>query len=88
MKPEQLRVQLLWQQCGVKVQKLVKIQVLYITVIISMLLFHAIEISILLFLQVDARTFQQLWRLCDLGIPPNVVLALMNDIAKYSIKPV
>ena len=53
-----------------------------------MLLFHAIEISILLFLQVDARTFQQLWRLCDLGIPPNVVLALMNDIAKYSIKPV
>jgi len=59
LKPEQLRVQLLWQQCGVKV---------------------------------DARTFQQLWRLCDLGIPlgipPNVVLALMNDIAKYSIKPV
>lgn len=51
LKPEQLRVQLLWQQCGVKI---------------------------------DGRTFQQLWRLCDLGIPPIEILNLLSDIAKYS----
>ena len=48
--PEQLRVQNLYQKCGVNI---------------------------------DAKTFLALWKLCDLGIPSHAITALVHDVAKY-----
>ena len=53
LNPEQLRVQSLWHQCGVKV---------------------------------DPKTFLQIWRLTELGIPPRAIRFFLNDLAKYSVK--
>ena len=36
--------------------------------------------------KIDANTFSKLWKLCELGIPPEATVALMNDIAKYNTK--
>jgi len=47
LKPEQVKVQILYQKCGVNI---------------------------------DPKTFLNLWKLCDLGIPANAVIALLNDI--------
>jgi len=46
--PEQLKVQSLYQKCGVNI---------------------------------DAKTFLSLWKLCDLGIPAHAITALVHDIA-------
>ena len=32
---------------------------------------------------IDARTFLSLWKLCDLGIPAHAITALVHDVAKY-----
>ena len=33
--------------------------------------------------KVDSKTFLQIWRLSELGIPTHAVIALLNDIARY-----
>ena len=50
LNPEQLRVQQLYQLCGVKI---------------------------------EPKTLIHIWKLCELGIPPQLILALVHDIAKY-----
>ena len=51
--PEQLKVQLIYEKCGVKI---------------------------------DANTFLRVWKLCELGIPPQAITELIHDIAKYDLK--
>ena len=36
--------------------------------------------------KIDANTFLRLWKLCELGIPPHAITALIHDIAKYDSK--
>ena len=43
-------------------------------------LWHRSEVKI------DSRTFQQIWRLTELGVPHKIINNLLNDIAKYSKK--
>ena len=35
--------------------------------------------------KIDANTFSNLWKLCELGIPPDAIVALINDIAQVEI---
>ena len=55
LNPEQLRLQQLYQLCGVKI---------------------------------DPKTLIQLWKLCELGIPPHLITGLLHDIAKFPPKKV
>jgi len=48
LKPDQLKVQILYQKSGVNI---------------------------------DPKTFLNLWKLCELGIPASAVTALLHDIA-------
>ena len=36
--------------------------------------------------KIDANTFLRLWKLCELGIPPDAITSLIHDIAIYDIK--
>jgi hypothetical protein len=41
-------------------------------------LFHSCEVK------VDNKTFLSVWKLVNLGIPPNVINNLLRDVAKYA----
>ena len=36
--------------------------------------------------KVDTKTFLQIWRLSELGIPSHAIISLLNDIARYGRK--
>ena len=38
--------------------------------------------------RIDSKTFLHLWKLCELGVPPHLITALLNDVARYPAKKV
>ena len=43
-------------------------------------LWHQCEVKI------DSKTFLQIWRLTELGVPHHNIVSLLNDIARYNKK--
>ena len=35
--------------------------------------------------KIDVKTFWQIWRLTELGIPPKTIISFLNDISKYYV---
>ena len=38
-------------------------------------------------IKLDNKTFLAIWKLVNLGIPPNVIVDLLRDIARHQIEP-
>ena len=44
--------------------------------------FQVLELWNLCGVNVDVKTFWQIWRLAELGIPPEMIIHFLNDISK------
>ena len=44
--------------------------------------FQVLELWNLCGVNVDVKTFLQIWRLAELGIPPEMIIHFLNDISK------